>query len=82
MDEISTSDLYYAAYLHALGMEILRTDVSSSQSVNQGFRHHFVFADPKGDINTLKTGWFTGRGMVSAQVYSASIKLLKQLVHA
>lgn len=74
-NEFTTPDLYFAAFLQASGLPMVRTER------RQGNRIYFVFDTSKTDIEALKTGWFNNTATVPAQPYSHSIKGLKSLCH-
>lgn len=74
-NEFQTRDLYYASYLQASGLEMLRTDPDPD-----GRRFQFVFrADA--DLQELKQEWINCTGLVNAQDYAQAIRTLKSLVH-
>lgn len=73
--EFRSPDLYFAAYLQTVGVEMLRADKEKG-------RVYFVFDISIANIDELKAGWFNGTGRVLAQSYSHAIKNLKSLVHA
>ena len=75
--EFKTSDLYFAAYLKAAGIEMKRTDRSGDSS-----RISFVFDASVSNIEELKAAWFNNSGKVVANTYAYHIKNLKSLCHS
>ncbi len=75
--EVETSDLYYAAYLRAAGVEMKRTE---RLATNNG-RITFVFDGSVSNVEELKTAWFNDTGKVPAKSYAHHIKDLKSLCH-
>ena len=74
-NEYTTTDLYFAAYLHAAGVTMVRTDKQGSGRLT------FVFDSSMGNIEELKTAWFNQTGRISAIHYANSIKNLKHICH-
>jgi len=74
--EFKTSDLYFAAYLKAAGVEMTRTDRHS-----EGGRILFVFDTSVSNVEELKNGWFNNTGKVVANQYAYHIKNLKSVCH-
>jgi len=74
--ELSTSDLYYAAFLQASGALMTRTD-------RVGTRFFFVFPrEQEGvDLDDLQQGWVNNTAEVPGQQYAHHIKTLKATVH-
>jgi hypothetical protein len=72
--EFRTPDLYFAAYLQTVGVEMKRTDRESG-------RVYFVFDSSIANIDELKTGWFNNTGKVPAQPYAHNLKSLKSVCH-
>jgi len=75
--DFKTTDLYFAAYLKAAGVEMKRTD----RDVPSG-RVFFVFDTAVSNIEELKTAWFNNTGKVVANTYAYHIKNLKSLCHS
>jgi hypothetical protein len=71
--EVSTTDLYYSAYLQTSGLTMIRTD-------RDGSRIYFVFEDNE-KLEKLAQNWTNYAGKVSAQLYANAIKNLKTLCH-
>ena len=74
--EFKTSDLYFAAYLKAAGVELKRTDRH-----HEGGRISFVFDAGVANIEELKDAWFNGTGKVVANTYAYHVKNLKSICH-
>jgi uncharacterized protein DUF5659 len=68
-----TPDLYFAAYLVAVGVEMLSPEHISG-------RVYFLFEVDE-EMEALKHGWFSGSGVVPAMPYANAIKNLKSMVH-
>lgn len=73
--EYTTTDLYFAAYLQAAGVSMIRTDKQGSGRLT------FVFDTSTSNVEELKTAWFNQTGKVSALVYANTIKNLKHICH-
>jgi len=74
--EFKTSDLYFAAYLKAAGVEMKRTDRHAENG-----RILFVFDASVSNVEELKTAWFNSTGKVVANTYAFHIKNLKSVCH-
>jgi uncharacterized protein YfiM (DUF2279 family) len=74
--EFKTSDLYYAAYLKAAGVEMKRTDRDADSN-----RILFVFDTSVSNLAELKEAWFNSTGKVVANTYAFHIKNLKSVCH-
>jgi len=74
--EFKTSDLYFAAYLKAAGVEMKRTDRAAD-----GGRILFVFDTSVSNVEELKDAWFNNTGKVIANNYAYHIKNLKSVCH-
>lgn len=74
MTEHSTTDLYYAAYLQCIGIQIIRTDSKAG-------RITFVFDVSVVNIEELKNAWYNQTGKVCAQPYANCIRTLKARCH-
>lgn len=74
-NEYNTTDLYFAAYLQAASVPMIRTDRRGNG------RLVFVFDSTMSNIEELKTAWFNQSGKVSAQIYASAIKNLKHICH-
>lgn len=72
--EFRTADLYFAAFLQVAGVEMKRADRENN-------RFYFVFDTSLGNIEELKTGWFSNTAKVPAQPYAHAIKSLKSVCH-
>lgn len=75
--EFKTSDLYFAAYLKAAGVEMKRTDRHAESG-----RIFFIFDSSVSNVDELKTAWFNNTGKVVANTYAYHIKNLKSLCHS
>ena len=74
--EFKTSDLYFAAYLKAAGVEMRRTDRAPDNG-----RILFVFDASVSNVEELKAAWFNNTGKVVANTYAYHIKNLKSVCH-
>jgi hypothetical protein len=75
-NEVSSADLYYAAYLLTAGVPLKRNERNAENG-----RVFFVFDTSIANIDELKTAWFNNSGKVSANTYAYNVRLLKSLVH-
>jgi hypothetical protein len=69
--EYRTSDLYYAAFLKASGLTMIRTE-------KKGPKVQFIFQVDE-DLELLKQGWATQEADVNAQAFTHAIRSLKAL---
>jgi hypothetical protein len=67
----ATTDLYFAAFLQARGVKLLRT-------TREGSRVTFAFDGVEAPV--LRDEWFAMSGMVNGPGYANAIRNLKQLV--
>lgn len=76
MQTITTSDLYFAAFLQCMGCKITKTDKENPSKCS------FVFEDPL-NRNSLKDDYFneSQESSIPALKYSNSIRSLKTLVY-
>lgn len=74
-NEYTTTDLYFAAYLQAAGVPMIRTDRGGTGRLD------FVFDSSVSNIPELKNAWFSQTGKVVALVYASAIKNLKHICH-
>lgn len=76
MKNYETSDIYFAAYMNALGHQL-----SGTKKVEDSgkMKTVFVFELPDDEIESLKTGFFGGLGEVKALQYMYALRSLKSL---
>ena len=73
--EMSTPDLYFAAYLVVSGLRM-------KPPKKEGMRMTFVFeAESEADAQQHRLDWITGAAMVPASEYADTVKKLKAAVH-
>ena len=77
VDEVRTSDLYFAAYLQTAGVALKRTEPAAEGNG----KIFFVFDASISNVEELKAGWFNNQGKVPANLYAHAIKSLKTLCH-
>ncbi len=71
-----TSDIYFAAYLCALDIEMTATE----NEVKEGQKKLvFVFQVQKADLGRLKASFFGGSGTVKVRKFVDSLKALKSM---
>lgn len=71
--DFRTKDLYFAAYLKAIGIPFLK-------SAKVGRKTYFVFENPD-NMRDLRNDYFRGAAEVPALAFSNEIKNLKTLCH-
>ncbi len=71
-EEHETHDIYFAAYLMLAGCVLKRER-------KVGPRKYFIFTNPAGSINDLRTAYYSGTAIVKAHDYSLKIVAMKQL---
>ena len=74
----STSDIYFAAYLCATGMNLINTQKDEKDSK----KVIFVFKIPMNTIERIKAAYFGGSADVKAKKFVEQIKSLKEMIHA
>jgi len=74
-NELRTSDLYFAAYLQVVGVQMKNAEKNGNGKVT------FVFDTSIVNIEQLKTGWFNHTGKVSGLPFANAIKSLKSVCH-
>lgn len=72
-----TSDLYFAAYLCALDIQLSASETEGTDSR----KVMFVFKLPQEDLNRFKASYFGGSGTVHARKFVDSLRSLKSLCH-
>lgn len=73
--EYRSSDIYFCAYICALGNQLKRTEVEDENKK----KVIFVFDIPKKDLQGLKTSFFGGAGQVNAQKFVQALRSLKSI---
>lgn len=74
LNEVKTSDLYFAAYLRVAGVPLAGT-------TKEGPRTFFLFGDSElGALNELHRQYYTGEARVPALFYSQMIRDMKGLL--
>lgn len=73
-----TSDLYWSAYLCALDIPLVASEVEGGGGAPKVV---FVFKIPRGDLSRLKSSYFGGSGTVKARKFVDSLRSLKSLCH-
>ena len=76
--ESKSTDLYFSAYLRAIGIALLRADITVSKEGQR--KVMFVFHLSNDDYNAHKTRYFSGEGYVSALTYCQALRAMKQLI--
>lgn len=78
--EYKTSDIYFAAYLKAVGVTLLRTEEDDRSNNPRIKKLLFIFdVGSQEQLDEHKNGYFGGSGTVSAQLFVQSIRSLKSL---
>ena len=72
-----TSDIYFAAYLCAIDINLETTE--DERNDNGGKKVVFVFRVPRKDLERLKASFFGGSGTVKCQKYIQHLRSLKSL---
>ena len=75
MNELTTSELYFAAYLKTIGVPLVRTHKAGRQTF-------FTFDTTGEDESELKSGWHLGTASVLAKPFATEIQNLKAMVMA
>ena len=74
-----TSDLYFSAYLCAIDINMVSTDMETAETGSK--KVVFIFRIPKKDFDRLKSSYFGGSGTVKVQKYVQSLRSLKSMCH-
>jgi len=77
----STTDIYFAAYLCALDVPLVRTEKDDESKASRWKRLTFVFTVPHKDIEHLKASFFGGSGTVKAKKFCNCLKDLKSMCY-
>lgn len=72
-----TSDIYFAAYLSSLDVNLTTTEAESMP--DGGRKVVFVFKLPEADLQRLKASYFGGNGTVKARRFVDNIRSLKSM---
>jgi hypothetical protein len=74
--QYETSDIYFAAFLYALGYSLSGTKKFEEKGKE---KTRFVFDMPAEDVQVRKSAFFGGTGQVVALQYSNAFRSLKSL---
>ena len=78
--EYRTSDIYFSAYLQAIGIPMVRTETEKNDSGRP--KKVFIFGtNSKAETEKMKTDFFSRRGKVVAAEYANALRSLKSLCH-
>jgi hypothetical protein len=74
-----TSDIYFAAYLCSIDLEMVTTEAEAG---GDGHRKLiFVFKIPDSDIGRMKASYFGGHATVKVRAYVDNLRALKSMVY-
>ena len=74
-----TSDIYFAAYLCSIDLEMVTTETSAGNDGKE--KLIFVFNIPESDIGRLKASFFGGHATVKVRKFVDNLKALKSMVY-
>lgn len=76
--EFSTTDIYFSAFLRAVGVELVRAE---AKKISNGKKPKvlFVFKLAPDKMKRLKVGYFNGTADVKAFRYSQEVRAFKQM---
>ena len=74
-----TSDIYFAAYLCSIELEMVTTEEESGNDGNR--KLVFVFRVPNSDIGRLKASYFGGYATVKVRAFVDNLRALKSMVY-
>jgi hypothetical protein len=74
-----TSDIYFAAYLCSIDLEMVTTEEESGNDGNR--KLVFVFRTPESDIGRLKASYFGGHATVKVRTFVDNLRALKSMVY-
>lgn len=74
-----TSDIYFAAYLCSIDLEMMTTENETGDEGNR--KLVFVFRIPESDIARLKASYFSGHGTVKVRAFVDNLRALKSMVY-
>jgi len=73
-NKFKTTDLYFAAYLKAAGVQLLETERQRKKVI-------FVFDNSLGGVKDLKNQYFNRTAKLAALTYVDEIRAMKSLTH-
>lgn len=74
-----TSDIYFAAYLCSIEIELVTTEEEKGKDGNR--KLVFVFKVPASDIDRLKAKFFGGYATVKVRTFVDNLRNLKSMVY-
>jgi hypothetical protein len=74
-----TSDIYFAAYLCSIELEMVTTEQEAGGDGNR--KLVFVFRIPSSDIGRLKASFFGGYATVKVRTFVDNLRALKSMVY-
>ena len=74
-----TSDIYFAAYLLSVDLEMVTTENEKGGDGNR--KLVFVFRIPDAEISRLKSKYFGGQATVKARAFVDNLRSLKSMVY-
>ena len=74
-----TSDIYFAAYLCSLDIEMVTTEEDSGADGHR--KLVFIFRVPASDIGRIKASFFGGHGTVKVRLYVDNLRSLKSMLY-
>jgi len=74
-----TSDIYFAAYLCSIELELVTTEEETGNDGNR--KLVFVFKVPGADIGRLKASYFGGHATVKVRPFVDNLRNLKSMVY-
>lgn len=74
-----TSDIYFAAYLCSIELDMVTTETESGNDGNR--KLVFVFKVPESDIARLKASFFGGHATVKVRTFVDNLRALKSMVY-
>lgn len=74
-----TSDIYFAAYLCSIDLDLVTTETEKGNDGNR--KLVFVFNVPNPDIERLKASFFGGNATVKVRTFVNNLRALKSMVY-
>ena len=74
-----TSDIYFAAYLCSIDLELCTTEDETGKDNNR--KLIFVFKIPESDISRLKASYFGGHATIKAKRFVDNLRSLKSMIY-
>lgn len=74
-----TSDIYWAAYLCSVDIELVTTEMEKGK--DGGKKLVFVFRVPEVDLGRIKASYFGGHATVRVRAFVDNLKALKSMVY-